>query len=111
MGNNSNATQSTATASGGVALSVVVFVQWILSLYHVDLPADAATALGVIIGAGVHFLVVKNIVPPDDDALTEQVAAAVTQGIQAARATPVPVAKPTAPTAPSSTAPAVQPGA
>lgn len=53
-------TVATATASGTVALSLVVLVQWVLSLYKISLPADVATALATIVAAGVHWFVVKK---------------------------------------------------
>jgi putative flippase GtrA len=65
---NSNATQSTAAASGISAGAVASVVIWVLSLYHIDIPADVAVNAVGLIGAAIHFVVIwvitqKNPVP------------------------------------------------
>lgn len=56
-------TVSAATASGTVALAAIVVVQWLLSLAHISLPADVATALATVLTAGVHYLVANHVLP------------------------------------------------
>lgn len=56
-------TVSAATASGTVALAAIVVLQWLLSLAHISLPADVATALATVLTAGVHYLVANHVLP------------------------------------------------
>lgn len=55
----SPANQSTAAASGGGAGAVMVILIWLLSRIHVDVPAEVATAMTILVGAGVHWAVLK----------------------------------------------------
>lgn len=53
-------TLSTAAASGSVSLAVVVFLQWLLALRGVQMPADVATALGTLMSAGFHWIIARE---------------------------------------------------
>lgn len=55
----SPANQSTAAASGGAAAAIVVILMWVFGLFHVTVPAEVASAFVFVIGAGVHWLVIK----------------------------------------------------
>jgi predicted ATP-dependent Lon-type protease len=61
--NPNTTTVSAATASGAVALAAVVVLQWLLGLRHITLPADVATAIAVLLTAGVHCLVSMRLIP------------------------------------------------
>ena len=50
---------STAAASGGVAGAAVVIIAWALSLAHIDMPAEVAAALMVLIAPLLHLIVVR----------------------------------------------------
>jgi len=58
---NSNATQSTAAASGLSGSAFVVILVWVLGLRGITLPPDVAAAIVAIFGAGMHFLVVMRL--------------------------------------------------
>jgi hypothetical protein len=63
---NSPATQSTAAASGGVSLAVIVLLQWALSLAGLQITPDVAAAMGAVLAACVHYLIVSKIIPDPD---------------------------------------------
>ena len=56
-------TVSQGAAAGSVALSAVVLIQWMLSLARVSMPADVATAVAVLLTAGVHYLIANHKAP------------------------------------------------
>lgn len=58
--NQNTTTVAAATASGTVSLSLVVLVQWLLSLYKINLPADVATALATVVATGIHWFVTQK---------------------------------------------------
>lgn len=60
-------TLSTAAASGTVALSLVVLLQWLLALRGIQMPADVATATGTLLSAGVHWAVARERPPSSSD--------------------------------------------
>jgi hypothetical protein len=82
-------------ASGGLAGAAIVILTWVLSLFHVTLPADVAAALIVMLSAAVHAGVLKWAIDPLTPA---QAAADVITG---------PVAAAPAVVAPAVVAPAV----
>lgn len=55
----SPANQATANASGAGAAALVTILIWGLGAVHVVVPPEVAAAFTVIVGAGVHYLVVK----------------------------------------------------
>jgi len=57
---NNTPTMYTAAAASSVALSVVVILEWLLSLIHVSLPPDVESAMGFLIGHGVHWFITKD---------------------------------------------------
>lgn len=58
-----NTTVSTAAASVGAAGAFVVVAQWLLSLVHVQLPADVGAAVVVVLGWLIHTLTVYHVLP------------------------------------------------
>ena len=106
----SNATASTAAASGGVAGAAVVILVWLLGLMHVTMPADVAAAVMVVLSAALHAGVLKYMVPSLDEEIAAAAPAVVPSPVAASPApapaaprpapvmsTPVPVARPVAP--------------
>ncbi len=61
-------TVSQGAAAGGVALSAVVLIQWLLSLAHVSMPTDVGTAVAVLLSAGVHYVIANHKPAPKDAA-------------------------------------------
>jgi hypothetical protein len=57
-GSDSPATQSTAAASGASAGALVVILIWLISLAHITVPAEVATAFTVLTGAAVHWIMI-----------------------------------------------------
>jgi hypothetical protein len=55
----SPANQATAAGSYTAAGALVVILVWLLGLFHVVVPSDVVGAFGVLLGIGVHALVVK----------------------------------------------------
>lgn len=77
---------STTAASGGLSAAAVVILMWLLSLVKIDMPADVAAAFGIVITAGIGYVMhtriaAKDALPPEP-------------------ATPAEPAAPTAPPAP-----------
>lgn len=60
----SPANQATAGASGLGGSAVMVIIIWAFSAVHVDLPATVAVALASLIGAGVHWAVLRYGMTP-----------------------------------------------
>lgn len=60
----SPANQATANASGAGAAALVTILIWGLSAVHVTVPPEVAAAFTVIVGAGVHYLVVRYGLTP-----------------------------------------------
>jgi len=54
---------STAAAATSVSLAIVVVLQWLLALAHIDLPADVQTALGTILTNLIHWIMIKEHIP------------------------------------------------
>lgn len=50
--------QATAAASGGVVGAIVTILIWVLSLWHVDVPAEIAAAMMVILTPCLHMFAV-----------------------------------------------------
>ena len=61
----SNATASTAAASGALAGALVVILVWLVSLARVTVPSDVVAALTVIAGAGLHAGWLRFAFPAD----------------------------------------------
>lgn len=59
----SPANQATAAASGTSAAAIVVILIWMLGYAHVAVPAEVASAFVALIGAAVHWAVVKFGLP------------------------------------------------
>lgn len=49
-------TQAAANASSGAAMAGVVVLVWLLSLWHITLPAEVAAALVTVAGGLVHYV-------------------------------------------------------
>lgn len=47
---------STTAASGGLSAAAVVILMWLLSLVHIDMPADVAAAFGIIVTAVLGYV-------------------------------------------------------
>lgn len=45
-----------AVGSMGVGGAVIVVLNWLLSLVHIDLPPDISAALVTLVSAGAHYL-------------------------------------------------------
>ena len=54
---------STAAASGTVSLAAIVLLNWMLSFYHIAMPADVATAAATLVTAAVHYLIALKALP------------------------------------------------
>jgi hypothetical protein len=52
-------THATAAASGGVAGAAVVIITWLLSLFHLEVPAEVAAAAMVVLTPIVHLIAVR----------------------------------------------------
>ncbi len=52
-----NSTVSTSAASAGASGAFVVVAAWLLGLVHVQIPADVAAALIVLLTTAVHYAV------------------------------------------------------
>jgi hypothetical protein len=55
---------STGTASAATAAAIVTLIVWGLSVIHIALPAEAAAALGTLIGTAIHAAVMKWALGP-----------------------------------------------
>ena len=60
----SPATQATAAGSSGISAALVVVLIWALSYFHVTMPPEVATAITILIGGIVHWMVIKFGMPP-----------------------------------------------
>ena len=58
-----NTSLSTATAASTVSLLAVVQLQWIVTSFHVSMPADVATAAATLLTAGMHYLPPVHALP------------------------------------------------
>ena len=56
-------TLSTSAASGGIAYSAVVVLNWLAGLTHVPLPPDVAGAILVLAAPVVHYLITRGKAP------------------------------------------------
>lgn len=64
-----NTSVSSAAASGGVTGAAVVLVTWLLSLAHIEVPAEVAASLMVILAPALHLAVVRlGVEPPEKPA-------------------------------------------
>ena len=59
----SPANQATAGVSFSGASGGVIIILWLLSLWHVTVPQEVALAASPIVGAGVHWLMMKFATP------------------------------------------------
>lgn len=68
---------STTAASGGLSAAIVVILMWLLNLVHVDMPADVAAAFGVVITAGIGYVLHRRMAekPPASDSAPQAPAA------------------------------------
>ena len=55
---------ATGTASGGVSSAVAVLLIWLLSLAHVEVPAEVAAAFLAVLTPLVHLAVVRLGIEP-----------------------------------------------
>jgi glucan phosphoethanolaminetransferase (alkaline phosphatase superfamily) len=55
----SAANQATAVASSGSAAALVVILLWLIGLFHVTVPPEVAAAFVTLVGAAVHWAVIK----------------------------------------------------
>jgi hypothetical protein len=55
---------ATGAAASGVAGATVVIVTWLLGLAHVEVPAEVAAALLVVLTPLLHFSVVRLGIEP-----------------------------------------------
>ena len=62
---NSNATQATALAAGGLSAGAVSFLVWIAkTFFHIDIPAEQAAFLVALMGGAAHWAALRWGVPP-----------------------------------------------
>jgi hypothetical protein len=59
MNSNQRGAVATSAASSGVAGAAVVILTWGLGLLHVQVPAEVAAALLVVLSPALHVAVVK----------------------------------------------------
>jgi len=59
MNSNQRGAVATGAASSGVAGATVVILTWALGLLHVEVPAEVAAALLVVLSPALHFAVVR----------------------------------------------------
>ena len=78
---------STTAASGGLSAAAVVILMWLLSLVHIEMPADVAAAFGIVITAGIGYVMHTRIAAKDASGAVAPVEPA------AAAASPAPVAQ------------------
>ncbi len=104
----SNATGSTALASGGLAGAGVVILVWLLSLFHVTMPADVAASFMVVLAGLIHAGVLKwaiDPVPEEPTAMVPVTVEAPAPVVSPSLAEPKPAAPPvvvvSAPNSPS----------
>jgi hypothetical protein len=55
---------STGTASAATAAAIVTLIVWGLNYVHIAVPAEAAAAMGTLIGTGIHAAVMKWALGP-----------------------------------------------
>lgn len=60
----SPANQSTAGASSGAASAIMVILIWALSKIGLTVPGEVAAAMTALVGAGVHWAVLKYGMTP-----------------------------------------------
>lgn len=76
-------TLSTAAASSSVSLSFIVLIQWLLSSYNIQMPADVAAASATLLTAAVHYLLAIKLIPTGSAApVVTPVAPVVTPTVQ-----------------------------
>lgn len=63
-GPNSPATQASAAAAGGVAGALVIIMIWLINLAGASVPEQVVVALTVLVGAIVHWAVVRFALNP-----------------------------------------------
>ena len=59
MNSNQRGAVATGAASSGMAGAAVVILTWALGLLHIQVPAEVAAALLVVISPALHFAVVR----------------------------------------------------
>jgi hypothetical protein len=64
MNSNQRGAVATGAASSGVAGATVVILTWTLGLLHVQVPAEVAAALLVVLSPVLHFSLVRLGVEP-----------------------------------------------
>ncbi len=64
MNSNQRGAVATGAASSGVAGAVVVILTWTLGLLHVEVPAEVAAALLVVLSPVLHFSLVRLGIEP-----------------------------------------------
>lgn len=57
--NSNTTTQGAAGASAGAALAISTLIIWGLSLAHIIVPSDVATAMVTLLTVGTHFIVTR----------------------------------------------------
>jgi hypothetical protein len=59
MNSNQRGAVATGAASSGMAGAAVVILTWALGLLHIEVPAEVAAALLVVLSPALHFAVVQ----------------------------------------------------
>jgi len=58
---------ATATASGGVTGAAVVIITWLLSVFHLPVPAEVAAAMMVVLTPILHLVALRMGLSPTLD--------------------------------------------
>jgi hypothetical protein len=64
MNSNQRGAVATGAASSGMAGAVVVILTWALGLVHVEVPAEVAAALLVVVSPVLHFSLMRLGIEP-----------------------------------------------
>lgn len=64
MNSNQHGAIATGAASSGMAGATVVILTWALGLLHVEVPAEVAAALLVVLSPALHFAVMSLRIEP-----------------------------------------------